>query len=96
LTQNLIKPIWARFNDFVLNIDTIHDLPLRNVVNMDRPWQGEFSDKSKYNDNNYYESPDYWYIRKIARKTPWTKGVGWCKKLRPAGNRLDMLTCTWC
>jgi hypothetical protein len=30
------------------------------------------------------------------KETPWTKGIGECKKLRPAGNRLDMLTCTWC
>src|ERR687895_263980 len=30
------------------------------------------------------------------KKPPWTMGVGWCKKPRPAGNRLDMLTCTRC
>jgi hypothetical protein len=30
------------------------------------------------------------------KKALWTMGVGWCKKPRPAGNRLDMLTCTGC
>jgi hypothetical protein len=29
------------------------------------------------------------------KEAPWTEGIGGCKKPRPAGNRLDMLTCTW-
>jgi hypothetical protein len=29
------------------------------------------------------------------KEAPWTEGIGGCKKLRPANNRLDMLTCTW-
>ena len=28
------------------------------------------------------------------KEAPWTEGIGGCKKPRPAGNRLDMLTCT--
>jgi hypothetical protein len=28
------------------------------------------------------------------KEAPWTEGIGRCKKLRPASNRVDMLTCT--
>ena len=64
----LIKYIWTKYNELVLNINTTPDFPLDSIVNADGAHlRGEFSDKSKHNDNIRYESPDYWCIRKIAR-----------------------------
>ena len=62
------KSVWTKLNDFVINIDTMPDIPLRDLVKTGRPYlQGDFSEKSQYHDNNWYESPDYWCIRKVAK-----------------------------
>jgi|GEM_PF-2388881 len=59
---------WSRANDALLNIETTRDEPTRAPThNAGNHLKGQFSDKALHDDNNYYESPDYWYVRKIAR-----------------------------
>lgn len=61
------KRVWTKLNDLALNIDTEPDVPLRKLLEAGRPYlRGEFSEKAKYQDNVWYESPDYWCIRKVA------------------------------
>jgi len=61
------KSVWVRLNDLVLNIDTEPDVALSTLMKHGRPYlQGAFSEKAKHHDNKWYESPDYWYIRKAA------------------------------
>ena len=62
------KNLWTKYNDLYFNIRTRPDGPLQNLVEDGRPWlKGDSSDDAKYDDNTWYESPDYWYLHKIAR-----------------------------
>ena len=62
------RKIWTKCNEVALNINTLPDVPLDTLVDSGRPYlKGEYSEKAMYNDNVWYESPDYWYLYKIAR-----------------------------
>ncbi len=59
---------WSTLNDFWLNINTTEDQPVRrSLIDDGSHLKGDFSDKAAHYDNNYYESPDYVYVRRIAR-----------------------------
>lgn len=62
------KKIWTQYNELLFNIHTLPSQSLESLASDGRSWlQGDYSDDAKYDDNTWYESPDYWYLRKIAR-----------------------------
>lgn len=63
-----VRKIWTKCNEVALNINTLPDIPLDDLVEAGRPYlKGEHSERAAYDDNIWYESPDYWYLYKIAR-----------------------------
>jgi SAM-dependent methyltransferase len=63
--------LWEICNELLLNIRTRSEQQLVSKGkenNAKRPWwRGPRYDKAKYDDNNVYATPDYWYIYKIFR-----------------------------
>ena len=64
-----LRATWTRYNEIALNIDTVPDGPVGVLADgkARSGYDGEYTDKALFNDNTYYESPDYWYLRKIAK-----------------------------
>ncbi|MFQ5628928.1 MAG: hypothetical protein ACE5I1_09225 [bacterium] len=63
-----MRRMWIKCNEIVYNINTLPCQPFEKKAADGRPWQkGDYSPKARYDDNTWYESPDYWYLRKIAR-----------------------------
>jgi len=67
---NLLRPLWTMLNEVVLNICTISPSTAASTPSdPTRPkWRGPFSQRAKHEDNLGYASPDYWYIRAMARR----------------------------
>jgi SAM-dependent methyltransferase len=65
----LIKTAWQEYNDRVLNIETGGQAQGRAVTSDPRrPWYlAAPSSGAKHDDGTAYQSPDYWYVYRIAR-----------------------------
>jgi SAM-dependent methyltransferase len=63
LLVRLLRPTWAKCNDFALGIATRESAAPKPG---DEPGS-EPKLRPKYDDNDPYEVPDYWYVRKLSR-----------------------------
>ncbi len=61
------RRLWARANDVALNIDTVVDRTQGANHHLALTEKSAAAPMSLYHDPVAYESPDYWYLRKIRR-----------------------------
>jgi SAM-dependent methyltransferase len=67
---NLVRPVWTMLNEVVLNIRTMSPRTADSTASdpMTPQGRGQYSRPAKHEDNYGYDSPEYWYIRALARR----------------------------
>jgi len=67
---NLLRPLWTRLNDFVLNIRTMPPGPAASIApDSLQPANADSAAlPAKHQDNFGYDSPEYWYLHAIVRR----------------------------
>jgi precorrin-6B methylase 2 len=63
------RAIWTECNELALNIETrARATDPTEGSKPGRPWyRAELSQSAKHDDGNCYQSPDYWYVYRVAR-----------------------------